>query len=110
MNYDAFQKVFNTLNNDDLLRAFASLNGLALEAARALLERLLEEPELEEEVKQYIFSPERSEDFRGYTAGESTGYRRGHQSGFFKGTLAGVIGTVTTVVAVGFAIAGKLRG
>ncbi|MFL9694688.1 hypothetical protein, partial [Aeromonas veronii] len=47
-----------------------------------------------EEFKEYIFSSERSEDFKGYTAGEERGYQRGHESGFAKGAALGVLGTI----------------
>lgn len=83
------------LDNTDRLKVFAELNRLTVEAAKQLLERLLEKPEIAQEFKDYIFSDERSEDFKGYTAGEEKGYQRGHETGFAKGAALGIIGTLT---------------
>lgn len=86
-----YGQVEKILGSDVELELFAVLNDMTVEAARAVLERMLEKPELEPEFRDYIFSDSRSEDFKGYTAGESKGYQRGHESGFAKGALLGCI-------------------
>lgn len=95
MQSDVIKNAEEILNNDEQLSDFADLNRITVEAAKKLLERLLEKPEIAEEFKEYIFSDERSDDFKGYTAGEEKGYQRGHESGFAKGAALGVISTLT---------------
>lgn len=70
---------------------FANMNKLSVEAARAILQRLIEKPEIAEEFKEYIFSEDRSDDFKAYTAGEATGYSQGHEAGFVKGAMLAVL-------------------
>jgi hypothetical protein len=85
------------LDDSEKLKEFANLNRLSIEAAETILERLIEKPEISEEFKNYIFSESRSEDFKGYTAGEATGYSRGHDAGFAKGAMLGVLATIGVV-------------
>jgi len=83
------------LASEEKLKEFAELNRIAIDVARNILDRLVKEPQVADEFKDYIFSSERSEDFKGYTAGEEKGYQRGHEAGFAKGTALGVIGGLT---------------
>ncbi len=85
MRQDIHQKAADTLASEARLDAFAVLNGMTVEMARQLLERLLANPDMTDEARDYIFSSERSDEFRGYTAGEEAGYQRGHEAGFAKG-------------------------
>lgn len=94
------------LGNETKLKEFAELNRLGIDTARTVLERLVKEPQIAEEFKKYIFSNERSDDFKGYTAGEEKGYMRGHEAGFAKGAALGVIGTLTVA---GLALLAKIR-
>lgn len=94
------------LSSEAKLKDFAELNRLAVETARIILERLVREPQMADEFKRYIFSDERSNDFKGYTAGEEKGYQRGHEAGFAKGAALGVIGTLTLA---GLALLAKMR-
>lgn len=94
------------LLNESKLKEFAELNRLAVDAAKNILERLLKEPEIADEFKSYIFSNERSSDFKGYTAGEEKGYQRGHEAGFAKGAALGVIGALTLA---GLALLARVR-
>lgn len=93
------KKVQAILDDEKQLNKFAQLNDLAIETARKLLERMLEKPEVADEFKKYIFSDERSEDFKGYTAGEEKGYQRGHESGFAKGAFVGLVAGLATAAA-----------
>jgi len=93
------------LLNEGKLKEFAELNSLAVDVAKIILERLIKEPEIADEFKSYIFSSERSEDFKGYTAGEEKGYQRGHEAGLAKGAALGVIGAIT----VGLALLARVR-
>ncbi|HCH6458127.1 hypothetical protein QX249_27955 [Vibrio parahaemolyticus] len=95
MKEDLVKNAKDILGNSDKLSEFADLNRITSDAAKQLLERLLEKPEMADEFKEYIFSKDRSEDFKGYTAGEEKGYQRGHESGFAKGAALGVLGTLT---------------
>ncbi len=94
------------LLSESKLKEFAELNRVAIETARTVLERLVKEPQIAEEFKNYIFSNERSEDFKGYTAGEEKGYQRGHEAGFAKGAALGVIGVLTVA---GLALLSRVR-
>lgn len=90
------------LESESKIKEFAEWNGLAVEIARRTLEHLISQPEMAEEFNAYIFSPERSEDFKGYTAGEEKGYQRGHEAGFAKGLALGgtfVVAAVTLIAA-----------
>jgi hypothetical protein len=89
------------LGSADQLRQFAELNRLSADAAKALLERLLKEPEIAEHAKEYISSPERSDDFKGYNAGEERGYTFGHEAGFAKGTAVGALATLSLLTLAG---------
>ncbi|MDN3552032.1 hypothetical protein QWY74_00865 [Halomonas almeriensis] len=93
------KKVKAILDDKEKLNKFAQLNDLAIETARQILERMLEKPGVADEFKEYIFSEERSEDFKGYTAGEEKGYQRGHESGFAKGAFVGLVAALTTAAA-----------
>lgn len=101
MNENILRNAKEILANNDELKKFADLNRISAEAAKQVLERLLEKPEVAEEFKEYIFSSERSEDFKGYTAGEEKGYQRGHEAGFAKGTALGVLGTIGLLTLAG---------
>lgn len=91
------------LNDPNKLLDFAKNNQIGTEAATEILKRLAEKPEVAEEFKKYIFSPERSDDFKGYTAGEEKGYSRGHEAGFAKGAMLGALAVLGTITAAGVA-------
>ena len=95
MNSKDIQK---TLNDPTKLNEFADLNNLANLAAKEILQRLLDKPEVSDEANKYIWSNDSSEDLKGYAAGEEKGYKRGHEAGFVKGAFLGVL-------AVGSAVA-----
>ncbi|WP_455233084.1 hypothetical protein [Geopseudomonas aromaticivorans] len=97
------------LDNDEHLQAFANLASMSLEAARALLERMLREPEFAAQANDYIWGKERSEDFKGYVAGEEKGYARGHEAGFAKGAVIGALAGIATAAATAIVIAAKLK-
>lgn len=103
MNENIIKNAKEILSNNEELKKFAELNRITVDAAKKILERLLEKPEVAEEFKTYIFSNERSEDFKGYTAGEEKGYQRGHEAGFAKGTALGVLGTIGMLTLGGLA-------
>ncbi len=92
------------LESPEKLLDFANLNRITTEAAEEILRRLSEKPEIADEFKKYIFSEDRSDDFKGYTAGEATGYTRGHEAGFAKGAMLGALATLGTLTAAGLAI------
>lgn len=93
------KKIRDTLDHEDQLKKFAVLNDMTVEAAREILQRLLEKPEISEEVHNYVFSEERSEDFKGYVAGDEKGYKRGHEAGFIKGAFLGALAGAGAVAA-----------
>lgn len=95
MESELIKNAKSIIYDDEKLREFSEINRIPVETAKKLLERLLEKPEIAKEFKEYIFSNERSDDFRGYTAGEEKGYQRGHDTGFAKGTAFGVLGALT---------------
>ncbi|OCQ44005.1 hypothetical protein A6767_19840 [Aeromonas veronii] len=101
MNENILKNAKEILSNNAELSKFADLNRISVEVAKQVLERLLEKPDVAEEFKEYIFSSERSEDFKGYTAGEERGYQRGHESGFAKGAALGVLGTIGVLTVAG---------
>jgi len=89
----------DTLENEERLKTVAVLNEMTVEAAREILERLLERPGISDEVNKYVFSEDRSDEFRGYVAGDEKGYQRGHETGFFKGVLLGALAGAGAVAA-----------
>lgn len=95
MDSDVYENAKDILKHDGKLEAFAELNRLTVETAKQLLERFMKQPEIAKEFNDYIFSSERSDDFKGYTAGEEKGFQRGHEAGFAKGAIMGVMGTLT---------------
>lgn len=96
------KKIKSILDDPKELKEFAALNNVSSQAAQEILKRLLEKPDISEEVKKYIFSDERSEDFKGYVAGEEKGYKRGHEAGFVKGAFLGVLAAAGTAAAIIF--------
>jgi len=76
------------LSNEDLLEKFAALHHRSIQASRELLERLLEQPEIDARTEEYIHSADRSEDFKGFQAGLEWGCRKGFKEGFAKGVAA----------------------
>lgn len=93
------EKARSILNNKSELEEFARSRKLAIEAARALLERMLREPELSDEANKYVWSGESSADLKGYASGEEKGYKRGHEAGFAKGAFLGVLAAGSAVAA-----------
>lgn len=80
-----------TLNNPSKLQEFADLNNLANLAAKEILQRLLEKPEISDDANKYIWSSDSSAELKSFAAGEEKGYKRGHESGFVKGAFLGVL-------------------
>lgn len=98
------ENVDGILKNPEKILDFAKINKITTEAAEEILRRLSEKPEVPDEFKKYIFSEDRSDDFKGYTAGEEKGYSRGHEAGFAKGAMLGALATLGTITAAGLAI------
>lgn len=96
-------KIEEILTNENKLNSFAIFNRLETEAMRRLLEELLKEPELSEKVKEYVFSSERSEDFKAFYAGEEKGYAQGHEAGFAKGAALAITATLSMLTLAGLA-------
>lgn len=94
------KNVESILDNSNKLIEFSELNKLTTQAAEKILKRMLEKPDISEEVKKYIFAEGRSEDFKGYVAGEEKGYKRGHEAGFAKGAFLGVLAAAGTAIAI----------
>lgn len=90
------------LNNPSKLQEFADLNDLATLAAKEILQRLLEKPEISDEANKYIWSSDSSADLKSYTAGEEKGYKRGHEAGFVKGAFLGVLAAGAAAAAFVF--------
>ncbi len=90
------------LNDSSKLKEFAGLNNLGTLAAKEILKRLLEKPEVSDEANKYIWSNESSTDLKGYAAGEEKGYKRGHESGFVKGAFIGVLAASSAFAAYVF--------
>lgn len=88
------------LSKNEYLAEFAKKNGMNLDIAKALLERLMREPVVTESVEKFVFSDESPPELKSYYSGEEKGYSRGHESGFAKGTAVGVLGTILTVGAL----------
>lgn len=104
MSQNVVKNAKEILESPEKLLDFAKLNRVTTEAADEILRRLAEKPEIADEFKKYIFSEDRIDDFKGYTAGEATGYKRGHEAGFAKGAMLGAIATLGTLTAAGIAI------
>ncbi len=79
------------LNDPSKIQEFANLNDFANLAAKDILQLLLEKPEVSDEVNQYIWSSDSSDDLKGYVSGEEKGYKRGHEAGFVKGAFLGIL-------------------
>lgn len=90
------------LNDPDKLQEFADLNNMATKAAKEILQRLLEKPEVSEEANKYIWSDDSSADLKSYVAGEEKGYKRGHEAGFVKGAFLAVLAVGSTIAAYVF--------
>lgn len=92
---DIVRNAASIVADTTLLEEFSGLNRIGIDAAKALLERLMKEPEMSDVAKDFIESKDRSLDFQGYVAGEDKGHVRGHEEGFSKGAAIGVIGGLT---------------
>lgn len=98
MSIEISKNARETLNDPEKLKEFANLGRLNPDAARALLERMMKEPEMSKAAEDFISSADRTDEFKAYTAGEEKGYGRGQEAGFAKGSVVGamaVIGTMT---------------
>lgn len=93
------KEIQQILGDPSKLQDFASWNGFSIFAARKVLQRLLEKPEISDEVNKYIWSSESSDDLKGYVSGEEKGYKRGHDAGFAKGAFLGVLAASSAVAA-----------
>ena len=85
------------LANNDQLSAFADANKMSLETARAVINRMLKEPEVSDEAKKYIWSSETSPDLKAFNAGEEKGYKSGHDAGFAKGVGLGALAVLVVL-------------
>jgi hypothetical protein len=101
MSSDAVEKAKKILSNSEKLKAFAMLNGISIEMARALLERFMREPKVSENVEKHIFSDEASRELKSYYSGEEKGHYRGHEAGFAKGASVGLLGGLAIAVLGG---------
>lgn len=98
---DVVKKAEKALSSDENLRDFATLNGMTIEAAKALLERLMREPVVSEKVEEYVFSKDSPPELKVYYAGEEKGYSRGHKTGFAEGVAVGALAVICAVVIGG---------
>ena len=73
MNEDILKKAAKVLSSNDYLKEFALANQMTVEAAKALLEKLMREPVVSEQAEKFIFSVEASPDLKGYYAGSEKG-------------------------------------
>ena len=99
MTIDVKDQAEAILRNPSAIEEFAEGNDITNAAAKAVFERLAEKPEISQEVKDYIHSKDRSEDFKGYIAGEEKGYQKGHEAGFAKGAALSAIALAGLAVA-----------
>lgn len=84
------EKVREILSNDDELEYLARQTGLPVQTLQMLFEVISDRPELTDHAREYIQSPERSEDFKSFMAGENKGEVKGHERGLLKGGLLGL--------------------
>lgn len=106
---DIPKNINDILNNPEQLEEFADLNRLTPEAAKALLERMLKEPEMSKAAEEYISSADRTDDFKAYTAGEEKGYLRGQEAGFAKGAVVGAMAVIGTITVAGLTYLARSR-
>ena len=90
-------KINQILNSEEKLAQWASWNGLAVETARTILTTLVEQPQVSEEAKKFIWE-KGSPDLKSYKAGHEDGFAQGNTTGFAKG-VASILGVL--VVAAG---------
>lgn len=105
MESDFAKQIKGALADDSKLKIFSEANGIALDVARKFLEKLLEQPEIAEKAKEYIFSDKHDDIFKSYISGEQVGRKHGHDEGFMKGVVMGML----AVLAVGGVVAVKLK-
>lgn len=89
------------LNAPKKLKEFADLSRLTPEVAKALLERMMKEPEMSKAAEDFISSADRTDEFKAYTAGEEKGYVRGQEAGFAKGAVVGAMAVIGTMTVAG---------
>lgn len=106
---DIPKNINDILNNPKELEEFADLNRLTPEAAKALLERMLKEPEMSKAAEDFISSADRTDDFKAYTAGEEKGYLRGQEAGFAKGAVVGAMAVIGTITVAGLTYLARSR-
>ncbi|WP_404397152.1 hypothetical protein [Idiomarina loihiensis] len=93
------KEIQQILSDSSKLQDFAGWNELSISAAREILQRLQEKPDISDEVNKYIWSNESSDDLKGYVSGEEKGYKRGHEAGFAKGAFLGVLAASSALAA-----------
>ncbi|WP_063701984.1 hypothetical protein [Pseudoalteromonas gelatinilytica] len=97
------------LNDPKELEKFADISRITPEAAKALLERMLKEPEMSKAAEDFISSADRTDDFKAYTAGEEKGYLRGQEAGFAKGAVVGAMAVLGTMTVAGLTYLARSR-
>ena len=95
MTHSIIENARSILDDEEKMKKFSALNNQPPEVLRALLERLMEKPEIAEEIEAYLNDPARSEELKAYRAGEEVGYSYGHESGFAKGAAVGALGVLS---------------
>ena len=103
MKNDIGKSVETLLNDASGLAEFANFNRIAPDASKDLLERMMKEPEISQAAQDFISSPNRSEDFKAFNAGESKGFAQGHEAGFAKGAMVATLAVASSIVAIGLA-------
>ena len=98
-----YAKIKKILEDNDSLNTFANLNRLTPDITKEMLDRLLQTPEIDSKVKEYLDSNDRSDDFKAYKAGEEIGYKKGEDAGFAKGVAVGTVSIITTLTLAGVA-------
>lgn len=96
---DTIAKARKIIESPTELKKFAAFYNLTLQAAQQLLQRLIQQPEVDARVDRWRFSEQRSSEFQGYNAGEEKGFVRGHETGLWKGIIIGALGTLVSVLA-----------
>lgn len=98
-NQNIMKNAKEILANDDKLSEFAQASGVSEETAKGLLKRLLEKPEISEEIKAYLDSSD-ADHLKDFRSGEEEGYKRGHESGFGKGVALAFLTFTTAAIAL----------
>ena len=77
------------LNDKEKFKKWADSNDLTLEAAKLLLQKLSESPEVSKEAIDYFWSDNTSSDLKNFEYARQQGRKEGHNEGFAKGIAIG---------------------